>query len=77
MNDWDGKERRHDDSKILILMTEIANDMKHMVKSFDSHLLDDQKTAAKVAEIEKTVTKWGGGLAVLLCVLGVFIKFVK
>lgn len=74
---WDGRERRKDDSEMLVLMTQIANDIKHMTKSFDAHVLDDQATAKKVNELELNVARWGGGLAALICVATLIISIVK
>jgi hypothetical protein len=74
---YDGHERRKDDNQMLVIMTEIANDMKHMVKAFDSHVIDDQKTAKKVNELELNVARWGGGLAVLICIMGIAVSMFK
>lgn len=77
MADWDGKNRRQDDSKMLVLMTEIASDMKHMVKAFDGHVAEDRIVEKRVSSLENKLAWYAGGLATVVVVMNVVMKFVN
>lgn len=75
--DWDGRERRQSNEQLVVLVTQIANDIKHMTKAFDAHILDDQATAKRVSTIELNVARWGGGLAAMICIATLIISVIK
>ena len=62
MTAWDGKERRHNpmDLELRDKITETHTDVKHLVKSFDQHILDDLKQWKRIDDIKLKIATWTG-----------------
>lgn len=78
--DWDGRERRgmnQNEMERDRLLTEVHSDVKHLVKSFDYHLVEDNSNFKSLRDGQKFLERivYGAlGMAALVTFLAQFVK---
>ena len=80
MSDWDGKERRHmtpGEVERDRLLTEVHSDIKHLVKSFDNHLVEDQSNFKSIREGQKFLERIVYGALGIAAFITFAVQFIK